>query len=276
MAMLRAFANLPDRQVHFRHAGSGGVPLLMLHASPGSSRQVAFLGDALAAAGRHVLAPDRPGNGDSQPLKLAQPEIADYARAEFTFLDGIGVERVDIYGSHTGACVAVEMAITAPARVRRIVLDGIGMFSDEEVRNYLAQYAPAMQPDLAGMYLTWAFQFCRDQVLYFPWFDKRTETARALGLPPAPALHGVVVEVLKSLETYHLGYNASFRYPARARLPLLQQQVLAVATPDDPLHRHLEEAAALIPNVMTQPILSMRAENGLATLAEIIGNFLGT
>jgi pimeloyl-ACP methyl ester carboxylesterase len=214
--MLRAFADLPDRQVHYRHAGTSGVPLLMLHASPGSSRTLDRLGDCLSAS-RHVLATDRPGNGDSPALKLAEPQIADYAHAEFDFLDSLGLHTVDLYGTHTGACIAIEMAIAAPARVRRVVLDGIGMFSEAEMAAYLAHYAPPMQPDLAGTHLAWAFQFCRDQILFFPWFDRRSETARGLGLPSAHALHASVLDVLKSLETYHLAYHASFRYPTRTR-----------------------------------------------------------
>jgi pimeloyl-ACP methyl ester carboxylesterase len=272
--MLRAFANLAGRQVHFRHGGAaGGVPLLMLHASPGASKQIEGLGDALASA-RHVLATDRPGNGDTPALPIAQPEIADYAHAEFAFLDELGLGTVDLYGSHTGACVAVEMAIQAPDRVRRVVLDGIALFSDETAAAYLAQYAPEMHPDLAGTHLPWAFQFCRDQVLFFPWFDPRTEHARNLGLPSAPALHSVVLEVLKALETYHLGYRASFRYPARSRLPLLQQPVLALAAADDPLQRYLKEALHLIPHAVTQPVGSLRAADRVAKLADLISVFL--
>jgi pimeloyl-ACP methyl ester carboxylesterase len=266
--MLRDFANLPERQVHFRHAGAGGVPLLLLHASPGSSRQLDALGDALAQT-RRVLATDRPGNGDSQPLPIVQPETADYARAEWACLDTLGIETIDVYGSHTGACIATEMAIQAPSRVRRVILDGIGIFTDEEAAAYLARYAPTMQPDLAGQYLQWVFQFCRDQVLFFPWFEPTQENARARGLPPAPALHAVVLEVLKSLGTYHLGYNASFRYPARARLPLLTHPVLAVAATADPLRRNLDEAVQLIPNVFTST-----PHDDIATLAVKITDFL--
>jgi pimeloyl-ACP methyl ester carboxylesterase len=271
--MLRAFADLPDRQVHFRHAGAAGVPLLMLHAAPGSSRTLDRLGDSLAAT-RRVLATDRPGSGDSPALPLAAPEIADFARAEFAFLDSLGLNRVDIYGAHTGACVAIEMAIQAPTRARRLVLDGVGLFSDAEVAAYLHAYAPAMQPDLAGTHLAWAFQFCRDQMLFFPWFDRRRETARGLGLLSAQALHASVLDVLKSLETYHLGYHASFRYPSRARLPLLSQPVLAIAASDDPLHAHLQEALRLIPNAVTDKIGPLRAADSVAKLADTIDHFL--
>jgi len=108
-------------------------------------------------------------------------------------------------------------------------------------------------------------------VLFFPWFEPTQQNARGRGLPPAPALHAVVLEVLKSLETYHLGYNASFRYPARARLPLLTQPVLAVAAASDPLRRNLDEAVQLIANVSTST-----AHDDIATLAEKITDFLDT
>jgi pimeloyl-ACP methyl ester carboxylesterase len=249
--MQRAFADLPLRQVHYRAGGAGGVPLLMLHASPGSGKQLVPLAAALAAS-RRVIMPDRAGAGDSDPLPSAAPSIADFAGAELALLDALGVEMADIYGSHTGACIAVEMALLAPARVRRVVLDGIGLFSPDEVALFLQRYAPPIAPDLSGTHLAWVFQFCRDQALFFPWFTPTQESARGLGLPPADALHDVVVEVLKSLPTYHLGYHASFRYDARARLHLLQHEVLAMCAEQDPLRRHLEEAASLIPNARTQ------------------------
>jgi pimeloyl-ACP methyl ester carboxylesterase len=271
--MQRAFANLPGRQVHYRHGGAGQRVLLMLHASPGSSRQLERLGDALAPQSL-VIAPDRPGNGDSPALPIAIPEIADYARAELEFLDALGVDEVDIYGSHTGASVAVEMAILAPSRVRRIVLDGIALFSPEQVQDYLANYAPAKMPDLAGTHLTWAFQFCRDQFLFFPWFASRTENARGMGLPTPAALQDLVLEVLKSLQTYHLGYNAAFRHPARERLGLVEHKVLAIAFADDPLEKYLAEALGLLPNAVTAKLGSMREPDAIGRLSGYIGAFL--
>ncbi len=244
-AMQRAFADLPSRQVHFRTGGNGRVPLLMLHASPGSGKQLLGLAHLLSPE-RRVLVPDRAGAGDSDPLPLATPRIADFAQAEWELLDLLSEDTVDLYGNHTGACIAVEMALLAPARVRRIVLDGIALFSAEEAALYLRRYAPPLVPDLAGTHLAFVFQFCRDQALFFPWFEATKQAARGGGLPPAETLHDMVVEVLKCLPTYHLGYHASFRYDARARLGLLQHPVLALCAESDPLRRYLAEAAALM------------------------------
>jgi pimeloyl-ACP methyl ester carboxylesterase len=245
----------------------------MLHGSPGSSKQLERLGDAVART-RWVIAPDRPGNGDSPALPLAEPEIADYAGADLAFLDAIGVGSFDVYGSHTGANVAIELALQAPLRVRRVVLDGIGLFPPALAEHFLAHYAPAKAPDLAGLHLPWAFQFCRDQALFFPWFEPLAQNARGNGLPPAPALHDFVLEVLKSIGTYHLGYNASFRYDPAPRLPLLQQTVLAVSSADDPLLCYLGDALRLIPHPVTSPLGSLRAPGMLEEFAGLIAGFL--
>jgi len=271
--MKRAFADLAERQVHYRHAGQGGVPLVMLHGSPGSSRQLERLGDAVART-RQVIAPDRPGNGDSPALSLKEPAIADYARADLAFLDAIGVGAFDLYGSHTGANVAIEVALQAPERVRRVVLDGIGLFPPALAEHFVAHYAPEVSPDLAGLHLPWAFQFCRDQALFFPWFEPLTQNARGLGLPTAQALHDFVLEVLKSIGTYHLGYRASFRYDPAPRLALLPQTVLAVAGADDPLLCYLEQALTLIPHAVTRKLGSLRAPGAMEELAGLIAGFL--
>jgi pimeloyl-ACP methyl ester carboxylesterase len=271
--MRRAFADLPDRQVHYRQGGDGGVTLLMLHASPGAGRQLCPLAAALAG-GRRVVVPDRPGSGDSPALAMSQPEIADFAGDALVFLDALGVAQVDVYGAHTGACIAAELAILAPGRVRRVVLDGIGLFSPAQAAAYLEHYAPPRVPDLAGTHLAWVFQFCRDQALFFPWFAPTAENARGLGLPTVEGLHELVVDVLKCLPTYHQGYHASFRFDGPARLPLVTQPVLAMCAADDPLRAHLEQAGSLLPHAVTSIAGALRGAEGTALRARTIAAFL--
>ena len=241
----RGFANLPDRQVHYRRAGEG-PPLLMIHASPGSSKQLEGKIAALATA-RSVIAPDTPGNGDSTPLSLAAPAIADYAEALVPFLDAMGVERCDVYGTHTGANIGLELALRAPERVGRLVLDGVGLFPETERRKYLERYAHPIEVDLAGTQYQRAFMFCRDQYLFWPWFETGRENRRDGGLPTPEALHDWALEVLKALGTYHLSYRAAFAYPARERLPDLTRPVLLIASASDPIADYTREAAALLP-----------------------------
>jgi pimeloyl-ACP methyl ester carboxylesterase len=269
----RAFADLADRQVHFRHGGAGEMPLVMLHASPGSSKQLEWLIAAMATT-RRVIAPDTPGNGDSTPLTLETPRIADYAAATLAFLDALGLGQVDLYGSHTGASIATELAILAPERIRKVVLDGVGIFSAEERAEYLANYAPAVKPDLNGAYLNWAFMFCRDQYQFWPWYKRNRENSRAAGLPPPEELHAWVLEVLKAIETYHLGYHAAFSYPKAERLPLVTQPLLAVADENDPLLPNTEAILGLMSDVtLVRTSRSGEAGSG-PRLADAIAQFL--
>ncbi len=273
MTIRRGFADLGARQVHYRHAGEG-PPLLMLHASPGSSKQLESKIAALAA-GRRVIAPDTPGNGDSPPLPIPAPEIADYAAALLPFLDALGIDRCDVYGSHTGASIAVELAILAPDRVCGLVLDGIGLFSEAERQNYLANYARPFAPDMIGSQFLRAFMFCRDQYLFWPWFETKAANRREGGLPGAESLHDWVLEVCKSLTTYHLSYQAAFRHRPEDRLPRVSQPVLLLAANNDPLLDHTREGAALTLRGRLEVLEHSASPDFTAALAAAMEAFLG-
>ncbi len=242
----RAFADVAHGQMHYRYAGSGD-PLLMLHASPGSSRQLEKLIADFAHQAR-VIAPDTPGNGDSDALSDQEPTIADLATAVIGFLDRIGVDQVNLYGTHTGAAIAAELAIQAPQRVKRLVLDGVSTFTPEELEEILANYAFPFPPDREGAYLMRVFQFCRDQYLFFPWYKRTREGRRDNGLGSAADIHAWIVEVLKANETYHLNYRAAFKWDGAARLPLVTGPTIVTAGENDPLIRSSEELAPLLPN----------------------------
>jgi pimeloyl-ACP methyl ester carboxylesterase len=223
---------------------------------------------------RRVVAPDTLGNGDSAPPSVAAPDAAYYAGASLRAMTALGIDQVDLYGSHTGAHIAVEMAITAPQRVRRIVLDGIGMFSAEEKVEYLANYAPAMQPDFFGSQFHWAWHFVRDQAWFFPYFKRDAAHLRGLDAPSADVLHTITLEVLKGLRTYHLAYRAAFAHDDAGRLPLVKQRTLAMADSSDPLKAGVDRAAALLPDA-TKLILDVDySAEGQRRKANVIREFL--
>jgi pimeloyl-ACP methyl ester carboxylesterase len=273
-AVERAFVRIREGQVHYRTAGSGGERLLwMIHASPASSWNLVPLMRELAAS-RRVIAPDTPGNGDSVPLELEQPEIQDYASAALRTMDALGIERVDLYGSHTGAHVALEIAIAAPARVGRLVLDGIGMFTPEDKREFVERYAPAVQVDAYGSQFWWAWHFVRDQAWFFPHFRRDRAHNRGIGQPSPEGLHATTVEVLKAVGTYHLAYRAAFRHPDRERLPLVTVPTLVMADQTDPLAVGVHEAARLAPGARRAIVGGEGTPAGRQMKADLIRRFL--
>jgi pimeloyl-ACP methyl ester carboxylesterase len=250
-AVTRAFQALPWGDMHLRQAagpaaGGAAPPLLLLHGGPGSSAGLLPLLQA-AAGSRPVLTPDLPGLGDSAPLAEAEPEIADYADAMVSLLDARGLVQVDVYGQHTGAQIGLELALRQPERVRRIVLDGLALFAEEEKTELLARYAPPVVPDGHGGHLAWAWAFVRELSLHFPhYLQDPGHRLLARAVPPPQALQALVVDLLKALPSYHLSYRAAFAHATASRLRLLRHPTLLMATAGDPLARYLAAAAALL------------------------------
>jgi pimeloyl-ACP methyl ester carboxylesterase len=271
----RGFVDLPHGQMHYRMAGIGGAPLLILHASPGSSRQQVRLIEDFAGEAR-VFAPDTPGNGDSEPLSPDEPQVSDLAAAALAFLDRVGLERVDVYGSHTGAAIAAELAIAAPDRVKNLVLDGISLLTPEELEEILTNYAFPFVPDLDGAYLMRLFQFCRDQYMFFPWYRRTREGRRDGGLGSAADLHAWLTEVMKASETYHLNYRAAFKWDALGRMPLITARTLVLAAENDPLVEPTKQLAPLLSNGRFSTLPRMDAPDFRQQRHDVMAAFFAT
>lgn len=272
----RGFVDVTDGQVHYREAGGAEgdrPPLVLLHPSPGSGKMLVPLLRQMAQT-RRTIALDTRGNGDSSPLGVPDPGMADFAVATLEALDALGIGRFDLFGSHTGASVAMETSILAPGRVRRLVLDSMGLWSPQRREEHLARNAPQVAPDLFGSQFNWAFHYCRDQYLFWPWYERTAEARREVGLPPPEVLHDFVVEVLKALGTYHHSYRAAARHPKRERLPLVPVPTLVTSSPTDRLIQFLDEVAALVPGARRAVVADPETEEGAAVAAPIYAAFL--
>ncbi|MET0239992.1 MAG: alpha/beta hydrolase [Sphingobium sp.] len=244
----RGFVDVAHGQMHYRHAGGGdALPLLALHASPGSSRQLIGFINSMAGE-RRVVAPDTPGNGDSVPAFDGERTIMQIAETQLRFMDAAGLDKVDLYGSHTGAAIAADLAILAPDRINKVVLDGLMWLTPEELEELLANYAHPFVPDRDGSYLIRLYQFCRDQYFFFPWYDRTRAGRRDGGLGTAQDLHAWVTEVMKASETYQFNYHAAFRYDAKVQLPKVTVPLLAIAAQTDPLFEMTGQLSQLAPH----------------------------
>lgn len=245
----RGFVRLDEGLVHYRRVGTGGTPLVMLHASPASSLSLEPLAQYLTT--RHLVMPDTPGNGSSCPPAMADPDLPDYADMLDRFCATSGWDAVDVYGTHTGAHIAIEWAIAYPHRVRRLVLDGVAMLPPEQRAEFLELYAPPRAPDAAGTQFAWAFNLIRDQMIFWPHYRQDAEHLRSGGQFEPRLLHNLTMDLLGALDTYHQPYRAVFRQEPLARLPLLTQPVLWLQAGHGPIDTGSAEAIAAIPDVTT-------------------------
>lgn len=239
----RAFADLQEGQVHYWVSETpvqSSTPLLLLHPGPGSARIQVPLLEALAET-RTVFAPDLMGMGDSAPPPHSEdgpPEIAYYADAVLRFLDSLGIEQSDIYGSSLGGRVAIEIAASKPSRVRRLMLGMVRIMKGQNLSDMAAKHAPKVTPDQNGTYAAFLWSRLRDLYTYFPWFKRKAENMRKTRLPSADLMHVAYVEQVKMATTQHLAFAAYYRYPVEEKLSQIQAKTLVRG----------EDALALIPD----------------------------
>jgi pimeloyl-ACP methyl ester carboxylesterase len=246
VTLRRRFVDLPWGQIHLREGGAGGVPLVAIHQASGSAKVLSPLLH-LWAESRRVLAPDLPGNGDSDLLPGGAPSSADKAPAVGEALDALGVEQADVYGFHAGASVALELAIARPGLVRRAVLDSLSLYTPQAREEMLRRYLPGITRHPHGLHLVQAWHYVRDTYLFWPWFQQDAAHRRAVDLPPLSALHDKVLEVLKGLDGFEFLYAAAFAHDKASRLPLLATRTLFVTSEGNSQREALARVAALAP-----------------------------
>jgi pimeloyl-ACP methyl ester carboxylesterase len=206
-----------------RADGYGGVPLVLLHQSPHSSRVFDRLAPILARD-RWVLRPDRLGFGQSDPLTRQLPFPA-FAEATLEALDAVGVERFDMLGIHTGSLEAIEISAAYPGRVRRLMLIEIPMISAEEWAGWNAYVKVIPTPSRDGAHVIEAWNFHGREER--PW-----ETS---------LIDSIVVDDLAAGPHWRLLYPAIADYDVVARLECITQPTLVIA-PRSSISGHTERA----------------------------------
>jgi pimeloyl-ACP methyl ester carboxylesterase len=107
-----------------------GEPILLIHGFA-STKEVNWVQPGWVAtfkrAGRRAIALDNRGHGASsklyEPADYHTSRMADDARA---LLDHLGIARCDVMGYSMGARIGACLALTAPERVRSLVIGGLG------------------------------------------------------------------------------------------------------------------------------------------------------
>jgi pimeloyl-ACP methyl ester carboxylesterase len=275
-SILRGFTSIDEGQVHYREAGNtkiGQPPLVMFHASPGSAKSLEPLIQILAM-NRRVIALDTLGNGDSCAPWGDEPDLAYFARAHVRALTALGIDRFDVWGSHTGANIACEIAIQNSTSVRGLIIDGIGLYAQDEQEDLLRHYLPTVQLDQNGTQFHQLWAFVRDAYLFWPWYKKDSEHRRPAGLPSATDLHNKAVEVFKAANTFQKSYRAALSYQKAQKLPLIQVPTLVTCSKSDMLFAYFQQVCNLIPSAESNITAGTSSVQALLETTEIFERFL--
>jgi pimeloyl-ACP methyl ester carboxylesterase len=232
--MKKGYVDIPEGQIHYRTAGEG-ENLLMLHQTPTSSEEYIRLIPLLAQKFR-VYAMDTMGygNSDAPPRTYG---IEDYAASIIAFMDALGIQKTHVFGHHTGAILAVELATRIPERIGKIVVSGCPQWDAAERKKHLENPAYAhVVLDEEGRFLTTKWNtyksFCAPGAKPETWFPSFA----------ASVICGTRV---------HDGHIAAFKYDILSRFPKVPHPVLLVSGERDMFLGDLEATAALFPNART-------------------------
>ena len=196
--------------LHYREINRGaGTPVILLHPSPKSSAMYEPL-MGMFSRDQHVIALDTPGYGYSAPLPTPAASIADYLPTLKAFFHAVAGARFKLYGSATGAQLALGYANAYPDDVAHLLLDNAAHFDDAERDGVLERYFIDISPRDDGSHLAPLWQMCRQQLQYFPWYEVNDAHRFRATDPSALEVEPLVNEYLLAGPRYAEAYRAAF------------------------------------------------------------------
>jgi pimeloyl-ACP methyl ester carboxylesterase len=228
--MKKAYADLPEGQMHYRTEGTGDV-IVLLHMAVASSdeytRVMHFLSKDYCA-----IALDFLGAGDSDPAPYAY-QVFDHAKTVVSFMDSLDIKKASVVGQFNGAMIAGEVAINWPERVDKLVLSGTGFWEESEAKtlNEPPNFTTTVEIKPDGSHLLeWWRRACL-------WGDY-----------PLEILEERVLEYIKAGPRGEEAHWAGGAYNLKPRLPLIPCPTLVLDAPHYPFHYLAKEVKKLIPN----------------------------
>jgi pimeloyl-ACP methyl ester carboxylesterase len=196
--------------VHYQRLGEGPL-LLLLHPSPRTGKMLLPLMQVLGETCTCV-APDTPGYGASDALPHEPQSLADYLPYFAGLVESLAGkgQKVAVYGSATGAQLAIALGIHYPQLVQHVFLDNVAHFTDEERTHLLQGYFPDLTPMADGSHLTRLWQHAVAASQFFPWNETVEKNRIAAAAAPPAVLQQMVLDYQLAGEQYDWAYRLAF------------------------------------------------------------------
>ncbi len=222
--MQRGYVNVGSTSdpihLHFRMLGQGPA-VVFLHASPMSSVAMLPLMEAVSTQVT-AIALDTPGYGYSDGLDQNIQDLSPYVHALDKFRDALNLESIGLYGSATGAQIAIEYAKACREHCDFAILDNAADFSDEDRERITQGYFPDLNVEITGGHLARCWGLALDQLRFFPWHD-HSEACRLPSFPIDPEMvQSMVTQFLQAGGGYDTAYRAAFNNEKAERLQQVQ------------------------------------------------------
>ncbi len=226
----RHYATLGLGQTHYRRGGSGR-PLMLLHASPMSSESMLPLMNELIG-NADIIAPDTPGYGgsDSLPEEALNscPDLTPYVTWLSGFIDSLGLATIGLYGTATGAQIAIEFARRYPDKLDYLILDNAAHFTDQERNEIMEPYFPDISAREDGSHLELIWEMASGVFQWFPWYAQDEQHRISDKPPPPSAVHAVALAYLSAGDQYAQAYRRAFQNEDASRVTEIDVPVRVV------------------------------------------------
>ena len=251
----RAYLDFDDGQLHYREGRPAAgtpprTPIVCLHQTPTSSLEFEPLMREFATD-RVVVALDTPGYGGSDGPGEPQG-IDDYAERLAQAMARLGfgagpLGRAVLFGYHTGAVLAAQLAFANPGLVAGIVLHGFPLRTPEERRQRLDALPRDLDVDGYFARVAWYYDM---HVRQAPDSLSMFERARTFS------------QDMVAGPQFWFSYLGVWTWPYEERLPRIAVPSLALAA-NETLREATIAASRLIPGC---ELLEMPAIGGSASL----------
>lgn len=228
----RGYADGPFGLVHFQDTGGAGMPLVLCHQSPQTSRQFDSVLPRLAEKGIRAIAIDTPGFGMSDPPSFV-PKIEDYAKAIPPVMDHLGIRKAHILGHHTGCMVATEVALQFPDRIISLVMNGPVPMTQEDRNRALAHNKVSEQD----------FEYMPDGSHFMRGFTGKFRR----NVDPVH-LTRVMVEKFMGYGPFWYGHHSAYVYDHNAAIARIKHPTLILTNTGDAIYENAQWARRLRPD----------------------------
>ncbi|WP_051414706.1 alpha/beta fold hydrolase [Zestomonas thermotolerans] len=244
MSVKKTYVDVADGQIHLRYVpGEGAVPTVFLHQTASSSAMYQAVMERLSDMAP-LYALDTPGFGGSY-RPPCQPTTAYYVDSLLQAIDALGIRQFNLFGHHTGAALACELAAKHPQRVRKLAMLGPVQLTEAERSQWRATAVKPLTIDEQATHLREVWQ----RVTHLD--------QQPIAYPPSVALATrEAIDTLIAGDRWHEAYAAVFNQDFPAYLAQVKCPLLLICGDGDVLHPYFKRACEARPDAQ---VLELKA-----------------
>jgi pimeloyl-ACP methyl ester carboxylesterase len=263
MAVKKTYVDVADGQIHLRYvSGNDELPTVFMHQTASSSAMYQAVMEQLEDLGP-LYALDTPGFGGSyRPPQVPTTEY--YVDSLMQAIDALGIEQFNLFGHHTGAALACEMAAKYPQRVRKLGMIGPVQLTEEERNAWRGSAVKPLTIDAQATHLNEVWQ----RVTHLD--------QQPIAYPPCVALATrEAIDTLIAGDRWHEAYAAVFNQDFPAYLAQVKCPLLMICGEGDVLYPYFQRVSEARPDAQ---VLELKAgayvlDQEPAYMAQVIRTF---